>query len=628
MNAILNVYRKAPFWTTFIVLMLKMVLFRAFNFGGVQVDRLLSDASALLVLLCLFELITTARWKTLVFTIVNIVISLILFACTVYFSFFGSIPTYMALHSLDQVGQVKESVESIIDLKFFTLFLDLAVLAILYAASLIGKGKKEKSKPAAKPLFVGIAMAVSLAGSFLYIRADLDISNELVQAERLGVLHFQVAKAVNERIENQAIKNGSTEETRETLEQLEQGFVGEEGGKVEAGSPSYFGVAKGKNVIVIQLESFQNMMIGLKVDGKEVTPVLNDLVQNGSFYFPNMFQQIGYGNTSDAEFIANTGIYPIGSMAMSKAFGDREIPSMPRLLAKQNYESNTFHINDVTFWDRINLYPALGFTKYYDRPAFKNDHFDGFGASDEEMYRVGLEKLSAFHDADKPFYAHFVATSSHHPYYVKKEFKNIEVPSNLSGTQLGHYVIATNYADKALGGFIEDLKKKGMWENTVMMIYGDHHGLESAKNDPAWVEQTLGINYADPISRFNVPFIMHVPGVKGKIHEGVAGQVDMMPTLANVLGISLKDEGYTVFGKDLLNTTKNVVGMSGAYSPRGTFYNDEIMFIPGKGFDDGKAIDLETYEPVADFSKYRADYDYVMELMKLSNEYSKLLPKR
>ncbi|OBR66280.1 sulfatase [Paenibacillus oryzae] len=627
MIAILNGYRKAPFWTVFIIIMLKICLFRQFTFGGIDYGRLLADAAAILTLLCVVELVTTKIWKGVAFTFFNALISFLLFACCVYFSFFGSIPTYTALYGLDQVGQVKDSVNSAIQLKYYILFADLAVLAVAYFVSLIFlKVPKGEYQRAAKPLYVGIGLAVSLIASVLYIRSDLDISNELVQAERLGVLNYQVATAINESKVNSAIKGATAGETQSTLEELEQGLNGA-GGPVEAGTPNYFGVAKGMNVIVIQMESFQNMMIGLEVDGQEVTPVLNELINTEAFYFPKVFQQIGQGNTSDAEFISNTGIYPTGAIAMSKGYGDREIPSMPRLLAERDYVSNTFHVNDVTFWDRNNLYPALGFTKYYDRPSFNNDKFNGFGASDEEMYRVGMEKLVELKNEQKPFYAQFVTTSSHHPFWVPSKFLNIKVPASLSGKQLGHYVSAINYTDKAIGGLIEELKANGMWDNTVLVIYGDHFGMQTKENDPEWVKEVLGVNYNEQISRFNIPFIVRVPGVDGKTMEGVGGQVDMMPTLANLLGISLKEENHTVFGKDLLNTKRNVIGMR-YYMPTGSFFNDDIMFVPGKGFEDGTAIDLKTFEPVEDFSQYRADYDYVLELMKLSDAYVKMLPAR
>ena len=69
-------------------------------------------------------------------------------------------------------------------------------------------------------------------------------------------------------------------------------------------------------------------------------------------------------------------------IAMSTGYGDRKLPSMPRLLQERGYEADTFHVNDVGFWDRSKLYPALNFNHYFDKPFYKNDHFNSFGASD------------------------------------------------------------------------------------------------------------------------------------------------------------------------------------------------------------------------------------------------------
>jgi hypothetical protein len=100
-----------------------------------------------------------------------------------------------------------------------------------------------------------------------------------------------------------------------------------------------------------------------------------------------------------------------------------------------------------------------------------------------------------------------------------------------------------------------------------------------------------------------------------------------MPTIANLLGVSLKEENYTAFGHDLLNTEKNVFGMR-YYLPTGSFFNNEVMFVPGKSFDDGTAVSLDTLQPVADISKYKEDYDYVKKLMSLSDAFVESLPKR
>jgi lipoteichoic acid synthase len=621
-----DLFKRSPFLLVFILIMLKMVLFRQFVFDGIQLDRLIVDAAAALSMLCVFELITTARWKGLVFGCYNLLLSLLLFASTIYFSYYGTVPTYTALHGLNQVGQIGDSIGDILQPSYYLFFADLLVLLVLYVVNRFRGVQVNRSKRVAKPLYVAIAalLCVTVSGGFIWKGSS--IPNEVVMAESLGFLDYQVASAIKASELASALKDGNIKQTAAYTEELLGSYPYQDSSAAVAGTPNYFGVAKGKNVIVLQLEAFQNLGLNMIIDGQPVTPVLNELIGD-SFYFPHFFQQIGQGNTSDAEFLSNTSIYPTGVIAMSTGYSDRELPSLPRLLAQDNYVSNTFHVNDVTFWDRNQMYPALGFTKYYDKPSFTSDNFNAFGASDEELYRVGIEKLKELQDEGQPFYAQFVTASSHHPFRVPADRQRITMPEGLAGTQLGNYLTALNYTDYAIGELIKGLKEQGIWDNTVLALYGDHFGMQTKDNDPAWVSEQLGIKYNDRISRFNIPFVLHVPGVEGKTLEHVGGQIDIMPTIANVLGISLKERNYTVFGQDLLNITNNLIGMR-YYMPTGSFFNNDIMFVPGKGFEDGTAIDLRTMEPVADFSKYRRDYDYILELMKLSDRYVSQLPLR
>src|SRR5699024_4875098 len=82
-------------------------------------------------------------------------------------------------------------------------------------------------------------------------------------------------------------------------------------------NPDTFGIAKGKNIIVLHLESFQQFLINMKVDGQEVTPFLNSIFQNQStISFDNFFHEVGQGKTSDAENMLETGTFglPQGSL--------------------------------------------------------------------------------------------------------------------------------------------------------------------------------------------------------------------------------------------------------------------------------------------------------------------------
>ncbi|WP_018751687.1 LTA synthase family protein [Paenibacillus sanguinis] len=630
------------FLETFVLLGAKLLLLRAFFYGGIAVQGLPAEWLSVLALLCLLELVTPARVKWGVYLAFNLIMSLVFFAATVYFAYFGTVPTYAVLSGLNQVPEVKASVASLLRPEQFLYFLDILVLVVIrvaYALShrrrgdrIVGlrymKGLSFRTDRLRKVLWrkaaVLSALVVSLLLSSLYINIGKGIDNELVRAESVGFFNFQVDAAIRNQEEERMIAAGNLQETVIKLKEWQSSYPYR---AVPGQNSPYFGAAEGMNVIVVQLESFQNFPIHLQIEGQEVTPVLNELAQAG-VYFPQVYQQIGPGNTSDAEFMSNTSIYPTATAAMSTSFGDRELPSLPRLLQAHGYAANTFHINDVSFWDRNRLYPALNFDQYYDKPFYTNDHFNDFGASDEEMYRVGVEKLSELKVQSKPFYAQFVTTSSHNPFVVPEDQRHIKLPADLEGTMLGNYITAINYTDYAIGTLIERLKEAGMWDNTVLVFYGDHFGLQEKDVSAAEIQAKLGIAYDERISRFNIPLLIHVPGqVIGEVSPRTGGQVDILPTIASLLGISLEDEGFVALGQDLLSVDRNVVGMR-YYLPTGSFFNDEVMFVPGAGFDDGTAVSLDTLQPVTELEPYRSDYEYITELMRLSDEYVKLLPKR
>lgn len=614
-----------PFFYTFLLLLLKLGVLRLTLFQQIEWSRLPADALALLVLLCLVELITPLKWKRMSFWALNLIFSLILFSSTLYYNHFGSVPTYTALLALKQVMQIRASIGSTIELSYYIYFVDLVLLTLVMSFMKKLNRKVARDDISWKTGVILLAIVCILL-SARSIRLGGTIANEVVQAESIGFLNYQVAAAVRISREQSATNNETLADKINQIDQLKATYPYQSAVE-KSKTPAYFGAAKGKNLIVVQLESFQSFPIHLSIKGQEVTPVLNKLAGEG-LYFPHIFQQIGQGNTSDAEFISNTSIYPTGTVAMSMGYGDRELPSLPRLLRQEGYIADTFHVNAVKFWDRIKLYPALGFDHYYDKPFYENDHFNDFGPSDEQLYKVGMEKIRDIAKQNKSFYTQFVTVSSHHPFKVPDDRKRMTLPESFNNTQLGDYLTSLNYTDYALGTFIEQLKEEGLWDDTVMVIYGDHFGLQPQDNDPAWVQSQLGIPYDSRVSRFNVPLIIYVPGEKeGKVVDQVGGQLDILPTVANLLGIKLEEERFVAFGQDLLNIDRNVLGMR-YYLPTGSFLNNEVLFVPGKEFDDGAAISIKTLEPIEDISPYREDYDYILKLMRLSDEYVQLLPKR
>ncbi|OXM85320.1 LTA synthase family protein [Paenibacillus rigui] len=616
---------RSPYAIFSLLLWLKLGLLRLFLFKTVDLKWWLVDLASVLVLTSLFELVFPRRMKKGAYWGLNFILSLIFLAATLYFEHFGSVVTYTAIAEIKQLIHISSSVKASLHLEDFLFFADFILVVVMKLIPGIRRFRLMQER-AVRRYVVIVLWLNSLGASVYFIRSDNNITNELVRAEQLGLLNYEMSVAFKGMKEDTESKFTSIEQAVLAVSRIQTRF--NYGIQPDtSGKPAYFGSQQGRNVIVLQMEAFQNFPIHLNYNNQEVTPVLNKLASE-SFYFPHVFQQVGQGNTSDAEFMSNTSIYPTGTIPMSTGYGDRILPSMPRLLEERGYEANTFHVNEVHFWDRNKLYPALGFTRYYDKPNYTDDHFNSFGASDEELFRVGVEKLTELQKQNKPFYAQFITVSSHYPFKIPDDRRKMTLPASVEGKQLGDYLLSINYTDYAIGTLIEKLKAAGLWDNTVLIAYGDHFGLQPQDNDTKVLSQELGIPYHEYITRFNIPLIVHIPGqTQGQTIDRVGGQLDIMPTLANLMGISLDDENFIHFGQDLLNIQKNAFGMR-YYLPTGSFFNDDILFVPGKGFDDGTAVSIRSLQPVTDLTPFRKDYNYIMRLMSMSDEYVKLLPKR
>src|SRR5690606_17255805 len=164
--------------------------------------------------------------------------------------------------------------------------------------------------------------------------------NEIKKAEKMGLINYEVYEIVSAILPNAGGGFNVTLDEIRSLKGIEP---------IAADELEHWGAALDRNVIVIQMESMQDFVIGLEAGGKEVTPVLNELARS-SYYFPNVYQQNGQGNTSDTEYLVNTSLYIPPNGAASQEYGSKDLPSFPKVLKTYGYESMTFHTNDLEFW--------------------------------------------------------------------------------------------------------------------------------------------------------------------------------------------------------------------------------------------------------------------------------------
>lgn len=139
-----------------------------------------------------------------------------------------------------------------------------------------------------------------------------------------------------------------------------------------APDPEMYGLAKGRNIIAISLESLQSFVINEEMDGHVITPFLNELTKNpDTFYFSDFYHQTGLGKTSDSEFILENSLYPRNGSAVFFTHSGNTYQSMAEQLGKEGYFTNVMHANNRSFWNRDIMYGALGIDKYYDLESYE-----------------------------------------------------------------------------------------------------------------------------------------------------------------------------------------------------------------------------------------------------------------
>ena len=605
-----------------LVLLLKSSLAWLVVFGGgVNLRIVLTEFPFFCAVFCLIEIFAKKR-QHIYYMIANLLFTALYFTVLMYYKYYGIIVTYHAISQADKIAKVKESTYSLLQPQYLLMFVDIVLLLGLY---LVFRSKKSRLpqirlKPYRKTALQTL-LAVSITVCLLNIWPNRASMNETEQAEEMGIVNYEVFTLLSDSMQKPEPVD-SKEITQPAIDALK--------GTVKPEIPLYQGVDKGKNIIVIQMESFQSFLIGLKVNGVEVTPTMNRLA-TGDFYYNHFYAMVGQGTTSDAEFVVNTSLYVPEHEPATQDDAGKALPSLPKLLQKNGYFTATFHTNDVEFWNRKELYQALGWEKYYDRSYFGDEDHVAFGASDEVLYKKTFAELNRLKDGGKPFYAQIISMSSHHPYNIPQEKVTLSIPAKLEDTLAGRYLQAQNYADRALGGFIEQLQQSGLWDDSIVILYGDHQGLPVyalTNTEKAALDGMIGHPY-DYKDMFNIPLILHAPGVTyPAVQTKTGGQIDLLPTIANLAGASL--EGQIHFGTDLLNAgaTPNLLPMR-HFLPRGSVVTDTGIFVPGAGYEDGTAYPFAAEAEAAGAWHVTLDeFNRTLRLLDYADSYVDQLPDR
>ncbi|MEQ3451471.1 LTA synthase family protein [Enterococcus cecorum] len=386
----------------------------------------------------------------------------------------------------------------------------------------------------------------------------------------------------------------------------------------------YFGLAKGRNVIYIHLESTQQFLIDYKLKDEngvehEVMPFINSLYHsNSTFSFSNFFHQVKAGKTSDSETLFENSLFGLNQGALFTQLGGKNtFEAAPNILKQtQGYTSAVFHGNSGTFWNRNETYKHLGYDYFFDASYYNvtEDNSFQYGLNDKPFFQQSVKYLEHL---QQPFYTKFIAVSNHYPY---SQLSGDETGFPLAQTKdetINSYFSTANYMDTAVHEFFDYLKQSGLYDNSIIILYGDHYGISNARNKE--LAQLLGKD-RDTWSNFDnaqvqrVPYMIHIPGMtQGKIIDTYGGQVDALPTLLHLLGVDTQN--YIQLGQDLFSPDhKQLVAFRD-----GDFVTPNYTYYSGVLYDNKTGEEIT--EPSEELKKQiDADKDAVSDQLATSDK--------
>lgn len=519
---------------------------------------------------------------------IYLVLFLWLFSNVVYYREFAdyiSVSTMMATSSVSTgLGETALELFNLWDLVYFADFIIIAIV-------LRKKPYKLNPKPFSKRASFAVSSLAILLFSVNLFTAEIDRPELLTRGfsntyivRALGLPAFFTYNAH----QTYTAEKDRSDATAEDLVPVEE-YVQEH---YASPNSDYFGIAKGRNVIYLHLESLQQFVIDYKlnVDGVEyeVTPFLNSLYHSQStLAFSNFFNQVKAGKTSDAETMIETSLFGLNQGSFMVQYGGSNTQQAAPYILSQNggYTSAVFHGNSASFWNRNNTYKQWGYNYFFDQSYFSE-------ATEENSFQYGLNDKIMFADSiqylehlQQPFYAKFITVSNHYPYTSSLIGDEIGFPlADSPDETINGYFATANYLDASIKAFFDYLKATGLYENSIIVLYGDHYGISNSRNPdlaPLIGKDSQTWSDFDNAMMQRVPYMIVVPGMtNGGISDTFGGEIDALPTLEHLLGIEANN--YLQVGQDMLSSEHSqVVALRTAgnfITPKYTSYGGKIYY--------------------------------------------------
>lgn len=571
-----------------ILLLLKTIYFYQDTISireTIDKETILGTIALLSTIVCLICTLPN-KGRIITTIIVDVLLSVLLLADNLYHTYSSSVLSVAQILNLQYGEEIMNTIPMLMQLEKFLYFIDMILVGILLVLKVLKIEKKEALTLKKQIIKIAVCLVLVIGllgvdGTFIE-RAKEDPFNKDMQVKKSTIYGYHIADIENTiNIKKQA-KYTNKEKLLEDYNKLKEEYA------EKYGESNYDlqGIAKGKNVIILQLESIQEFVINKEINGKEITPNLNQFI-NENIEISNMFMQ-SYSSTADSEFSTVTSLYPMENGMSYSRYYTNTYDDIFTMFKNEGYTTSYMHGNYGFFWNRENVYKEFDVEHIELKDEFEDisENIMGY-LSDELLYRQAVEKLKQY---NMPFISYIVSASSHTPFelwgLLDESKVNIDV-GKYKGTFFGNYLESVNYADYAFGVFIDELKAANLYDDTVILLFGDHNGMDMYNEEMLDFLKSTNPDLTDTDIKLNyirVASAIKIPGIKNIQIEKPVSKLDIKPTFAYLIngdaGVSL---GTNMFAR------KNFICLNNERIVTNRYYYDEKWF----EIQSGEEIHLE-----------------------------------
>jgi phosphoglycerol transferase MdoB-like AlkP superfamily enzyme len=488
--------------------------------------------------------------------VMAVLLSSLSMADMLHMRIFGNVLPVGSHGSVLQLWDVRDSIAALFEKqdKWIALYLATGLaMALLWRVKVIPGWKAARFVAYVVPagalgLFLGpIHMDVS---TFLASKWATEVLNREDQMWNAGFIEAHIREIslnIKHKLEHRA-------PTTEELDQVASYYREEHADHQTDKLPTY-GEFKGKNLLVIQIEAFEEWLVGATINGQVITPNLNQLADQG-VYYPDIFNEVATTPTADCEYLFLNSNHPLPDGAVAFRREDNHFVTLASTLRDAGYSTLSMHGYRKGMWNRAVIHPRYGFTHSFFAEEIGMTPTVGWGLDDHVLFEKVAEQIKK---EPKPWFTYAITLSSHHPYNAIPWNRRRLHLGPLEGTMVGEYMHSAAFVDDALGQLFAQMKKDGTLDDTIVVMYGDHDGhlhatdrdranLASLTNLPITKSEYIGLGGAQGASdktsnagfwyRNRIPFLMLLPGqTTPRVASVYGAQIDFAPTILHYFGI-------------------------------------------------------------------------------------------